>query len=51
MAFGASGQFRDRETIKDLEQAGANRVTIWLDNTEGTEALREMEDIARQVLD
>ncbi len=51
MAFGASGQFRDRETIKDLEQAGANRVTIWLDNTSGTEALREMEGIARQVLD
>jgi len=51
MAFGASGQFRDREIIKDLEQAGADRVTIWLDDTNGSEALREMEDIARQVLD
>jgi len=50
LAFGASGQFRDRETIKDLEKAGANRVTIWLDNTEGTAALVEMEEIARQVL-
>jgi len=51
MAFGASGQFRDREAIKDLEQAGADRVTIWLDNTEGAGALREMEGIARTVLD
>ena len=51
MAFGASGQFRDREAIMDLEQAGADRVTIWLDNTEGAGALREMEDIARLVLD
>ena len=49
-AFGASGQFRDREAIKDLEKAGANRVTIWLDNTEGTAALAEMDEIARQVL-
>ena len=51
MAFGASGQFRDREAIMDLEQAGADRVTIWLDDTEGAGALREMEDIARLVLD
>ena len=51
MAFGMSGQFRDREAIMDLEQAGADRVTIWLDDTEGAGALREMEDIARLVLD
>jgi probable F420-dependent oxidoreductase len=51
LAFGASGQFRDREAIKDLEQAGADKVTIWLDDTEGAGALREMEDIARTVLD
>ena len=50
MAFGESGEYRDLEAIKDLEEAGANRVTIWLDNTEGTQALREMEEIARQVL-
>ena len=50
MAFGASGQFRDREAIKDLEEAGADRVTIWLDNTGGAESLREMEEIARMVL-
>ena len=50
MAFGESGEFRDREAIKDLEKAGANRVTIWLDSTEGTQALLEMEEIARQVM-
>ena len=50
MAFGAPGQFRDREGIKDLEQAGADRVTIWLENTGGPESLREMDDIARDVL-
>ncbi len=50
MAFGAAGQFRGREAIKDLEEAGAGRVTIWLDQTEGNQAISEMEDIARQVL-
>jgi alkanesulfonate monooxygenase SsuD/methylene tetrahydromethanopterin reductase-like flavin-dependent oxidoreductase (luciferase family) len=51
MAFGMSGQYRDREAIKDLEQAGVSRVTIWLDDTEKPGALREIEEIARQVLD
>ena len=51
MAFGMSGQYRDREAIKDLEQAGVSRVTIWLDDTEKSGALREIEEIARQVLD
>lgn len=51
MAFGMSGQYKDREAIKDLEQAGVSRVTIWLDDTEKSGALREIEEIARQVLD
>ena len=50
MAFGRPGQFRDRETIKDLERAGASRVTVWLDQTSGREALAEMERIAQSVL-
>ena len=50
MAFGGPGQFKEREAIKDLEQAGADRVTIWLDNTEGNQALQEMEKIARQLM-
>jgi probable F420-dependent oxidoreductase len=51
MAFGASGQFRDRESIKDLEEAGADRVTIWLTHTESAQALAEMEETARLILD
>ena len=50
MGFGGPGQLRDREAIKDLELAGADRVTIWLDNTEGDQAVQEIEEIARQVL-
>ena len=50
LAFGRAGQFRDREIIKDLEQAGAKRVTIWLEYSEGPQALQELEDVARTVL-
>ena len=50
MAFGRPGQFRDREAIKDLERAGASRVTVWLEQTSGREALAEMERIAQSVL-
>ena len=51
MPFGWTGEYRDREAIMDLEEAGANGVTIWLtrDTDEG-EALGELEEIARQVL-
>ncbi|MEE8158739.1 MAG: LLM class F420-dependent oxidoreductase, partial [Dehalococcoidia bacterium] len=51
IAFGQAGQFRDRESIKDLEEAGVDRLTIWLTHNEDTEAIAEMEEIARQVLD
>ena len=50
MAFGGAGQFRDRMVIQELEEAGANRVTIWLTQTAGDAALIEMEEIAQQVL-
>ena len=50
MAFGQSGEYRDREVINDLEEAGADRVTIWLTHTQGDEAMTEMEEIAREVL-
>ena len=49
-AFGQSGDYRDREAIEELEEAGVNRVNIWLDHTEGDEALVELEKVARQVL-
>ena len=50
LAFGTAGKFRDREVIKDMEEAGVNRVTIWLTHTEGPESLAELEEIATQVL-
>jgi probable F420-dependent oxidoreductase len=50
LAFGFGNQFRSREAIEELQEAGANRVTIWLNQTEGGAALTEMDEIARQVL-
>jgi probable F420-dependent oxidoreductase len=50
MAFGAAGQFRDRASIEEMEEAGARRVTIWLTQTAGEAPLAEMEGLARQVL-
>src|SRR5215813_1488717 len=41
MAFGGAGQFRDRAVIQELEEASANRITIWLTQTAGDAALRE----------
>ena len=40
----------DITPIKDLEQAGADRVIISLDTFEGNKALQVMEEIAGQVL-
>ena len=50
LAFGDPGQVWDREAVKDIEQAGADQVTIWLESTERDQALQEMEEIARQLL-
>ena len=50
LAFGITGQFRDRESIKDFENAGADQVTIWLDDAAGSQPVREIEELARQVL-
>ena len=50
LAFGTPGQFKDREAIKDLEEAGADHVTIWLDNTEINQAMAELDEIASAVL-
>jgi probable F420-dependent oxidoreductase len=50
MAFGSAGQFRDRASIKEMEEAGARRVTIWLTQTGGEALLAEMDELARQVL-
>ena len=50
LAFGSPGQFKDRQDAKDLELAGANRMTILLETTEGPQAIREMEEVARRFL-
>ena len=47
---GWSGQFRDRGDISELEESGADGVAIWLIHTKGDEALREMEELARELL-
>ena len=50
MAFGFGNQFRTREEIEGLTAAGADRITIWLNNTEGAAAIEEIEEIAAAVL-
>jgi probable F420-dependent oxidoreductase len=50
MAFGFGNQFRTREEIEELADAGADRITIWLNNTEGDAAIAEIEEIASAVL-
>jgi probable F420-dependent oxidoreductase len=49
LAFGHAGHFKSREQVQELQEAGANRVTLWLEQTEGDGALAEMEAMARQV--
>ena len=50
MAFGFGNQFRTREEVEELVDAGADRITIWLNNTEGDAAIEEIEEIAAAVL-
>jgi probable F420-dependent oxidoreductase len=50
LAFGGAGQYRTREAIEALEEAGANRATIWLENHREDEALEEIEELASRVL-
>ena len=46
VAFGMPGEFRTAEELVALERAGADQVTIWLTQTEGDEALAELEGLA-----
>ena len=44
-------EYKNREGIRDLAAAGADRVSLWLNNdTDEKAALAEMEEIARNVL-
>ena len=42
LAFGRPGQSKDRQASKDAELAGADRVTIWLDQNEKEAVLIEI---------
>ena len=48
--FAMDGQFRNRMEIKELEEAGVSRVNISLLQTGGQGAMRDMDEIASQVL-
>jgi probable F420-dependent oxidoreductase len=49
-AFGFAGQFQTRESIEEMADAGASRVTLWMENTEGEAALAELESLAGEML-
>ncbi|MGK2915342.1 MAG: LLM class F420-dependent oxidoreductase [Porticoccaceae bacterium] len=49
-AFGLDGQWRTKADIAAVERAGAGRVVIWLREMKLAGILRELEDIAKTVL-
>ena len=49
-AMGREGAFRTMDDIKALEDAGADHVVLWMDNTQGEAALAELEERARIAL-
>jgi probable F420-dependent oxidoreductase len=50
IVFGAPGQFRTRDDLKSLEQIGVTHATIWLKKAGKTEAIAEVEELAKAVL-
>ena len=48
--FGTAGQFASRESIKPFEDAGADRIILWLQQTAGPGSITEMEELARWAL-
>ena len=50
VAFGHAGSFKSREAVEETLDAGANRVTIWLEQADGEGALAEMDEVARKIL-
>ena len=49
-AMGTEGAYRDRAQIQALEDAGANHIVLWMQRTQGDEALAELEELARELL-
>ena len=50
IAWGGPGQYRTRDAIAALEEAGADQATIWLASNSENAALEEIEELASQVL-
>ena len=52
LAFGFPGKFRTGDEIKELESAGVDHATIWLQQSESGEdaVLAELESLAKSVL-
>jgi alkanesulfonate monooxygenase SsuD/methylene tetrahydromethanopterin reductase-like flavin-dependent oxidoreductase (luciferase family) len=48
--FGLQGQWRTRDEVASLEAAGAERVIIWLQDVPLDEILKELEDLAAELL-
>ena len=48
-AFGTERQWKSAKEIRELEQAGANRVVLWLNGQDLKSILPEMEDLARVI--
>jgi probable F420-dependent oxidoreductase len=48
-AFGTEQQWKSTKDIRELEQAGANRVVLWLNGQDLKSILPEMEDLARVI--
>lgn len=48
--FGLTGQWKDPKEIEALGRVGANRVTLWLDQSDRDGILRELDDLASKVL-
>lgn len=48
--FGLQGQWRTRDEVAALEAAGADRVIIWLQDVPLDEILKELEDLAAELL-
>lgn len=50
LAFGWPGAFRTHDEINDLAKAGVDHCTIWLTRSEGSDAVKEIEQLAKAVL-
>jgi probable F420-dependent oxidoreductase len=50
IVFGQTGEYRTRTEVRELAETGISHATIWL-TAEGESMLREMEDLARNVLE